>query len=143
MEELAIDQGRCREAGPGLVCRLRKRTQRRAAASPLAGEVELENTSDGVLEIEVQMSPLQYLNLIITGPAGEVLSEGHYGNRFSPVEEPYIFRLGPGEKYTGPVSLLGTLPEQKRLPGSYTVRAVYASKGFYAVSEPLQVELPG
>jgi hypothetical protein len=143
MSELAIERGTPREARPGLTCRLRKRTLGRAAASPVAGEVELENTSDALLEIEVQMSPLQFLNLVVTGPAGEVLSEGHYGNRFSPLEQPYTFRLRPGEKYTGPVSLLGTVPEAKRLPGRYLVQAVYAWDGLRAVSEPMQVDLTG
>jgi hypothetical protein len=137
------EQGKREEARPGLACRLRKRTLGRAAALPLAGEVELENTSDDLLEIEVQTSPLQYLNLVVTGPAGEVLSEGYYGNRFSPLEQPYIFRLRPGEKYTGPVSLLGTVPEAKRLPGRYLVQAVYACQGVRAVSEPMQVDLTG
>jgi hypothetical protein len=89
------------------------------------------------------MSPLQYLNLVVTGPAGDVLSEGHYGKRFSPLEQPYTFRLPPGEKDTGPVSLLGTVPEAKRIPGRYLVQAVYAGNGLRAVSESVPVDLPG
>lgn len=40
------------------------------------------------------------------------------------------------------VSLLGTVPEQKRRPGMYTVRAIYQYKTLNAVSEPLIVEAP-
>jgi hypothetical protein len=108
----------------------------------MAGEVELENTSGSAVEISVQMSPWQYLNLRVTGPDGSLLSQGHYGNRFSPVEEPYTVRLGPGEKLCGPVSLLGTVPEDRRLPGHYTVQAVYEYQNLRAVSEPIDLELP-
>jgi hypothetical protein len=103
--------------------------------------VELENTSDAVLEIELQMSPFQHLNLVVTHESGQVVSDGHYGDRFSPLEAPYTLRLKPGEKYTGDVSLLGNVPEEKQLPGSYTVQAVYAYKSFVAASEPLQIQL--
>src|SRR4051812_40233124 len=93
-----------------LVCRLRRKPGR----SPTAGEVELENTSPGVVELEVRSSPLQYLNLVITGPSGEVVSDWFYGELFSPLAEPYAFRLAPGEKFTANVSLLGNVPQEKR-----------------------------
>jgi hypothetical protein len=143
MAEQLIEADKSSPARPALTCRLRQKTQGRAAQSPTAGEVELENTSADVLEIELQMSPFQHLNLVVTDAAGRVVSEGHYGDRFSPLEEPYVFRLQPGEKYTGSVSLLGTVPEQKRLPGTYTVRAVYEYKRLIAVSEPFHVQLEG
>src|SRR6266508_6134680 len=113
---------------PRLTCRLRKKTTGRVAQSPAAGEVELENTSGGVVEIESQFSPLQYLNLIVKDSSGRVMSEGYYGDIFSPMAEPYTWRLQPGEKYTGPVHLLGTVPDAKCVPGTYTVQAVYEYK---------------
>jgi hypothetical protein len=88
------------------------------------------------------MSPLQHLNLVVKDEAGNVVSEGHYGDRFSPVAEPYTFSLAPGQKYTHNVALLGTVPERKRLPGRYTVQAVYQARGLTAVSAPLALELP-
>lgn len=102
----------------------------------------MENTSAGLLEIEVTLSPLQHLNLIVTDASGAVVSEGHYGNRFSPLAEPYTLRLRPGEKFAGPVTLLGTVPEARRRPGEYSVRAVYEHGGLRAVSEPFTVRLP-
>jgi hypothetical protein len=125
----------------GLVCRLRHRELRRGP-SPVAGEVELENASPDVVEIEVRTSPLQYLNLIVLDDVGEIVSERPYGDLFSPLASSYLLRLQPGEKYTGPVHLLGNVPEGKLRPGVYTVQAVYEHNGMKAISEPLRVELP-
>ncbi len=124
-----------------LACRLGHRTLRRGPL-PTAGEVELTNLSPDVLEIQFRTSPLQYLNLVVLDASGEVVSQGFYGDFFSPLAEPYTLRLKPGEKYVGPVHLLGNVPEAKRLPGVYTVQAVYEYNGLKTVSEPLQVELP-
>jgi hypothetical protein len=106
------------------------------------GEVEIENISPDVIEIEVTMHPLQYLDLVITDAAGDLVPAPPYGNKFSPRETPYLFRLAPGEKYVHNVSLLGNIPEDKLLSGTYTVRATYEWNGLRAVSEPLQVQLP-
>jgi hypothetical protein len=120
-----------------LVCRLRRKPGR----SPTAGEVELENTSPSVVELEVRSSPLQYLNLVTTGPSGAVVSDWYYGDLFSPLAEPYTFQLAPGEKFTANISLLGNVPEDKRLPGVYTVTAVYDYRGLRVVSEEIRVEV--
>jgi hypothetical protein len=120
-----------------LVCRLRRKSGR----SPTAGVVELENTSPSVVELEVRNSPLQYLNLVVTGPSGAVVSHWYYGDLFSPLAEPYTFQLAPGEKLIANVSLLGNVPEEKRLPGAYTVQAVYEHRGLRAVSEQVRVEV--
>jgi hypothetical protein len=108
----------------------------------MAGEIELENTSSSVIEIENDMHPLQYLNLVVTDAQGTVLSEGHYGDNFSPRGRIDTLRLAPGEKYSHNVGLLSTLAPEKQLPGTYTVRAVYEYNGLTAVSAPLQVQLP-
>jgi hypothetical protein len=143
MAEQLIEVNQSASPQTKLICRLRKKTQGRLANSSTAGEVELENASSDVLEIEFRMSRLQYLNLIVTDARGQVVSEGHYGDIFSPMAESYTWRLQPGEKYIGPVSLLGTVPEEKIEPGEYTVQAVYEYKDLRAVSEPFRVELKG
>jgi hypothetical protein len=127
-----------------LACRLRVKPAQEGRRSPPpgCGEVELENTSEKPIEIELQMSPLQYLDLVVKDAAGNVVSEGHYGNRFSPLAEEYTFRLEPGQKYTQNVSLLGTVPESKQLPGRYTVQAVYQTRGLTAAAAPLELDLP-
>lgn len=125
-----------------LVCRLRHKHLQRGKAS-MAGEIELENSSPHVLEIKTEMHPLQYLNLVVKDARGRIHSEGHYGDIFSPRGKIDTLRLAPGAKYQHIVSLLGTLPEKKRLPGKYSVQAVYDYNGLRAVSEPLAVEVPG
>jgi hypothetical protein len=130
-------------AATGFACRIRRKQGREGRpSSPDAGEVELENVSSAPVEIELEMSPFQHLNLVVTDSEGAVVSEGHYGNRFSPLAEKFTWRLQPGQKYTHNVSLLGTVPETKRTPGMYTVRAIYQYKTLKAVSEPLIVEAP-
>jgi hypothetical protein len=104
-------------------------------------ELELENSSPNPVEIEVRAPPLQYLNLVVVGPGGQVVSESFYRNLFSPLAGPYTFRLRPGQKYTGPVSLLGNVPRQKWQPGCSTVRAVYAYRDLHASSEPIDIHL--
>ncbi len=141
MPESIIPAAKQAPAHASLLCRLRYR-QRRRGPSAIAGEVELENSSANVLEVEVRTSPLQYLDLIVTDAAGNVVSDSFYGDLFSPLAEPYILRLQPGEKFTAPVSLLGNVPEAKWQPGEYTVQAIYEYNGLRAVSEPLQVQLP-
>jgi hypothetical protein len=101
--------------------------------------LELENVSQEVVEIPYQMSPLQYLDLVVTGPSGGVVSEGHFGNRFSPTGEERRSRLRPGEKFSGEVPLLGTVPPEKRCPGVYRVKELYEYNGARAVSEPVAV----
>ncbi len=139
--ELRIPAATLTPTHAGFACRLRPRQLRRGS-SPIVGEVELENMSSTVLELEVRTSPLQYLNLVVTDAAGNVVSETHYGDLFSPLPEPYTLKLQPGEKLTGPVSLLGNVPQEKWQPGEYTVRAVFEYNGLRAVSDPLQVRLP-
>jgi hypothetical protein len=124
-----------------LSCTLRHKPPQRGH-SRLAGEVELENISAELVEIEVDMHPLQYLNLVVTDADGRRVSSGHYGDIFSPLGEAYTFRLAPGAKYTHTVFLLGTVPEEKRVPGSYKVQAVYQARGLTVVSTLLEVELP-
>ncbi len=125
-----------------LVCRLRHKQLMRGS-SPTAGEIELENSSPRVLEIETDRHPLQYLHLVVTDAHGKVLSEGHDGDIFSPRGKIDTLRLTPGAKYHHLVSLLETLPQARQVSGTYTVQAVYEYQGLKVVSEPLTVELAG
>jgi hypothetical protein len=105
------------------------------------GELELENLSASVIGISYQMSPLQYLELTVTGPSGEVVSEGHFGDRFSPARGEKVLRLQPGEKFTSIVSLLATLRDEKPAPGRYLVHAVYEYGDLRAAADPVEVTL--
>jgi hypothetical protein len=127
---------------PSLTLRLRaKEVIGREGPIPNMGEVELENSSAIPLEIEYTMTPLQYLDLEVFGPRGTVVSEGHFSDRFSPTREPSVLRLLPGEKFTANVSLLATVPRDKRPPGRYTVQASYRLQGSRIMAEPLSLEL--
>ncbi len=127
---------------PPLTCRLRpKEVIGRRGPIPNMGEVELENRSDAVVEIDYTMTPLQFLELEVFGAGGELVSEGHFGDHFSPRAEPAVLRLLPGEKFTANVPLLATVPHEKRRPGTYTVQASYRFQGIHLMAEPLTVEL--
>src|ERR1700692_3980112 len=105
-----------------LACRLgpKEMAGRRGPIANMA-EVELENCSDAPLEIEYTMTPLQFLELEVIGPDGATGSEGRFSDRFSPARDTAILRLLPGDKFTANVSLLATVPHDKRPPGPYTV----------------------
>lgn len=121
-----------------VVCRLRQRSGGRGA-SPLAGEVELENVSSSVVEVPIRSSPLEHLNLIVHDAGGRLVSAGHYGDLLSPQLCPSTFRLRPGEKYLAPVSFLATVPEVGRQHGDYSVQAVFEHERIRAVSEPYRL----
>jgi hypothetical protein len=104
-------------------------------------EVELENRSDTVLEIEYRMTALQHLNLVIHDSQGNLVSTGHFGDRFAPAFESYFLRLAPGEKFAANVHLFATMPRGPIAPGIYGVQAVYEYNGFRAESEPLEVSV--
>jgi hypothetical protein len=125
-----------------LTFRLRpKVTMGRQGAIPNMGEVELENSSNGPLEIAYTMTPLQFLELEVRGPAGKVVSEGHFSDRFSPTLEPAVLRLMPGEKFTANVSLLATVPCEKRPPGQYVVQGSYRFQDVRVMAETVMIEL--
>jgi hypothetical protein len=127
---------------PPLTCRLRpKELIGRQGPIPNMGEVELENRSAAPVEIEYTLTPLQFFRLEVIGPDGNIVSEGYFSDRFSPTLEPAVLRLMPGGKFTSKVSLLATVPREKRRPGSYTVRASYCFQGVPIAAEPLIVEL--
>ena len=124
-----------------LALRLRpKEVIGRQGPVPNMGEVELENCSDAPLEIEYTMTPLQFLELEVIGPSGALVSEGHFADRFSPTRDPAVLRLMPGEKFIANVSLLATVPHDKRSPGRYTVQAFYCFQGRRVTAEPVTVE---
>src|SRR5579871_6466105 len=106
-------------ARPKLVCRLRHWAGGRRGPVPGGGEVELENASPEVVEIEYDRHPLQYLDVLVSGPGGAPVSEGYYGDIFSPLGGTATLRLEPGQKFTHNVSLLGCMPRGKERPGTY------------------------
>jgi len=123
-------------------CRLRhKVVVGKRGPIPNMGELDLENQSSAPLEIAYTLTPFQFLELVVTGPSGVVVSEGHVSDRYSPSLEPLTLRLLPGEKFSTEVPLFATVPQGKRLPGVYQVQAVYDYDGYRAVSDPVMIKL--
>ena len=123
-----------------LVCHLmRKEVVRQRGPVPFMAEIELENVSDSSLEIEYFMTALQHLNLIVADARGTIVSEGHYGDRFAPSDQPGFLRLASGQKFAAEVHLFATMPRGPIAPGTYSVQAVYEYNGFRAESEPVEV----
>jgi hypothetical protein len=141
MSDVKTLRGSLPEALPQLLaCRLRpKEVIGREGAVPNMGEVELENVSATPLEIAYRMTPLQYLNLVVTDSGGRVVSEGHFGDRFAPTLDPLVLRLPPGATFTATVHLFATVPLDPVPAGTYTVQAVYEHDGLRAVSESVKV----
>jgi hypothetical protein len=125
-----------------LTCRLRpkKASDHEGRVSPM-GEVELENCSTIPLEIEYTMTPLQFFELEVIASDGRVVSEGHFSDRLSPMREPAVLCLQPGARFTANVSLLATVPRDRRRPGTYTVQASYRFQDQQVMAEPLTVAL--
>jgi hypothetical protein len=142
-DSIAVAGSQPRSASPGrLACRIRPAAGAGARGPlPGVGEVELANLSADVVEIGYQMSPLQYLELVVVGPAGAVVSEGRFGDRFSPMRGEQVLRLRPGEKFRADVPLLGTVPRAKRSPGVYRVQAVYEYGDMRGVSDAVEITL--
>jgi hypothetical protein len=125
-----------------LACRLSpKEFIGRNGPVPHVAEVELENLSTSDLQIEYQMAVLQYLNLIVRDANSKIISDHHYGDRFSPFENAKVLRLAPGEKFRANVNLFATVSHKPIAPGIYIVQAVYEYNGFRAESEPVEVAI--
>jgi hypothetical protein len=121
-----------------LLCRLRNNPSH---LSRFAGEVELENVSGELLQVMIQASEFEHLNLLISDSKGTLVSAFHYGELFSPFSLGHVWELLPGQKFVGSVSLMGNVPPERRLPGRYTIQAVYEFDSLYAASDPLDFEL--
>src|SRR5262245_12841826 len=100
MNTKTLESSRSQTKAQPLICRLRHaKHNTREDPVPHMAEMELENISEAPLEISYRMAVLQYLQLVVRDAKGSVISEGHYGDRFSPFEKDQVLRLGPGEKY--------------------------------------------
>jgi hypothetical protein len=129
--------------GQILACRLRHaEVVGKRGPLPNMGEAELENLSSAPIDIPYRTSPLQHLDVVVTGPGGEVVSVEVFGNRFSPTAETRVLRLFPHQPFTVQIPLLSTVPTENRVPGTYKVQAVYEVAGCRVTSEPIAVTVP-
>lgn len=103
-------------------------------------EVEVLNSSADAIEIEYFTNPFMHLDLRVVDSNGRLVTWGRYGDAFhigSTVSK--SLRLEAGQAYTQTVALFGNVPKESRIPGSYTIQAVYSKGPFRAVSEPVSV----
>ncbi|WP_020474881.1 hypothetical protein [Zavarzinella formosa] len=95
--------------------------------APDAADVTITNISDEDVDIGSDFGPRLHLDLRVKDPAGvQVKTEPYSSNltiRSLAKSIPHI--LKPGEAYKIRVDLLSTVPEEKRIAGTYKVVAVY------------------
>jgi hypothetical protein len=111
----------------------------RAGRQKYLGELILTNRTTSTIQVPYRMTALQHLALLVTDSSGRVLSEGHFGDRFAPTLEPGDLRLAPGESFVAVVPLFATVRSEQRLPGTYTITAIYECGSLRAASDPLTV----
>lgn len=114
---------------------------------PDAAEVVITNISDADVDVGSSFGPEGLLDLKVKDPAGadvetEPLTSHLAANTLIGLQpKPYI--LKPGEVYRCGVSLLGTVPQEKLVAGTYKVKAVCTlGKKEYASAE-VDVKWPG
>ena len=126
-------------ASPKLRCSLCRVPSLRDNSPSTAGEIEIANDSLDTIEISHRGTILLHLNLVVRDGNGEVVSDGHYGNLFSPTRDSEIFHLLPGQAFRERVALFATVPPGKLKPGNYRVAAVFEAGGQRVASSEIEV----
>src|SRR5262245_17704339 len=88
---------------------------------------EIHNDNPEPAVIPYQHSVLQYLDIVVSDPAGSCLSRGTYGNQFCRIPTPpgrELVLLG-GESFSAVVVLLATADRSRLVPGRYQTSARY------------------
>ena len=113
-------------------------------ARPDAAEVTITNTSAETLDIGSVHGPEGHLDLKLKDPKGENVKTLALSSLFSPLSftaEPCLLKTGESKKL--PVCLLVMLPEEKRVPGTYKVKARYTVNKKDYESAEVEVKWPG
>jgi hypothetical protein len=140
---------------PVLKCELRLRSTGKVEASddgkrftfdvPGAADVKITNISDADVDIGSSLGPFAHLDLKVKDPTGADLETDPIPYLKVPSallqHEPYI--LKPGKWLQWYVSLLIMVPEDKRVTGTYKVKAVYTVGNKTYESSWVDVKWPG
>jgi hypothetical protein len=114
------------------------------SSPPDAGEVVITNTSKEVVDIGSTLGPRGFLDLKVKDPKGEFQKTEPLWTLLSPrSSSPEPFLLKPGQAERFPVSLLIMVPKEKRMSGTYKVKAVYTLKKKEYESAEVDVKWPG
>lgn len=109
----------------GLRCRIRRDPGKLGLLSETAGEFELENASDGPIDIAHRFHVLSHLSFRVWNDDGQELPTTHYGWVFGSELEEQTLRLEPGEKYVHNVRFLHNVATKVLKKGRYRIVAVY------------------
>jgi hypothetical protein len=112
---------------------------------PDVAEVTIINTSGADVNITSKAGPGGRLDLKVKDPVGKDVKTEPLASLLSTHSllkpKPYI--LKPGQAYRTRVGLLTMVPEDKRVTGTYKVKAVYTFKGKEYESPWVEVKWPG
>jgi hypothetical protein len=113
--------------------------------APDAADVTISNTSDADVDIGSMWGPAPDLDLRVKDPTGKEVKTEPLSSLLSvqslTKHRPYI--LKPGKAYECGVSLLCMVPKDKKVAGTYKVKAVYTFKGKEYESDWVEVKWPG
>ena len=107
------------------------------------GEVVITNKSNQEVDIGTTVGPLGFLDFKVIDPKGAKLKTTPFASFFSPAFEAVPHLLKPGESYRAPVSLLLVIPQDKRVEGTYKVKAVFTFKDKLYESREVDVKWAG
>ena len=125
-------------------CKLIVENKNLAIGEVPSGRVEIKNISKQEIVITYNTSPWEFLDLEVADPTGKVISDGKYGDRFSPstIIAERIVTLRPGDVFTRAVDVFGSSKETDRMtPGIYRVVAVFGYNEVLAKSDPVMLNL--
>lgn len=111
---------------------------------PDAGQVAVTNISNESVDLESILGPCGSLDVKPRDPKGVPVKTDPLWSLLSPrSSQPQPHLLKPGETEKFPVSLLVMLPKDKRVAGTYMVKAVYTLNKKDYESAEVEVKWPG
>jgi hypothetical protein len=113
--------------------------------APDIAEVTITNNSNTNVDIGSQSGPSSHLDLKVNDPTGADMKTEPWANRLSVLYllEPRPYILKPGDVYRITVGLLDTVPDEKRIAGTYKVKAAYTIGKKDYESAWVEVKWPG
>ena len=112
------------------------------APRPSGGELVVTNTSTEILDIGTKVGPLGLVEIKVKEPNALDFKTTALANRMAPFDGVQPHPLKPGDSFRAQLGLLFALPEEKRIPGTYKVKAVFTFKKKDYESAEVEVKWP-